>query len=104
MLSINYNKKCISLVEIADNLGYSSSYLSRYINQEFGIGFGDLLNKIRLDNAKKLIISEQLSINKVAEMTGYSSVNSFTRTFKRAEGVTPSQYREMKGLENETIM
>ena len=105
MLNISYSKKCISLVEIADNLGYSSSYLSRYINQEFGIGFGDLLNRIRLDNAKKLIISEQqLCISKVAEMTGYSSVNSFTRTFKRAEGVTPGKYREMNCLEQKTIV
>jgi len=104
MLNLNYYMKSISLVEIADNLGYSSSYLSRYINQEFGIGFGDLLNKIRLDNAKKLMISEKLCLSKVAEMTGYSSVNSFTRTFKRAEGITPGQYREMKEAERKTIV
>ncbi len=88
----HYTSQDMSLVNIAEALGYSSSYLSRFIKQEFGIGFGDLLNKIRLDHAKALLVTGSKTISEISEIVGYSSVNSFTRAFKREEGITPSQY------------
>ncbi|HEY8362846.1 MAG TPA: helix-turn-helix domain-containing protein [Tissierellaceae bacterium] len=91
----NYTNKGLSLVEMADRLGYSSSYLSRFINQEFGIGFGELLNKVRIEHAKRLLASELRSVSEISDIVGYTSVNSFIRAFKREEGITPSQYRNM---------
>jgi AraC-like DNA-binding protein len=89
----NYTDANISLEQVAETLGYSSSYLSRFIKQEFGIGFGELLNKIRLDHAKKLLTSGIRPIGEISETVGYTSINSFVRAFKREEGITPSQYR-----------
>ncbi len=91
----NYSSKNISLIEVADKLGYSSSYLSRFINQEFGMGFGELLNKIRLGCAKKLLAEGLWQIGEISEKAGYGSINSFTRAFRRSEGITPSRYREL---------
>lgn len=102
----HYMNKNLSLVEMADSLGYSSSYLSRFINQEFGMGFGELLNKVRIERAKELLESECRTINEISDIVGYTSVNSFIRAFKRKEGVTPGQYRNMllqKHLESETV-
>ena len=90
-----YPDKNTSLIELSDELGYSSSYLSRFINQQFGAGFGDLLNKARLDAAKKLLSSTSKQVNEISAITGYASINSFIRTFKRIEGITPGQYREI---------
>lgn len=91
----NYTSKSISLIEIADKFDYSSSYLSRFIKQEFGIGFGELLSNNRLECAKRLLSSGSRTISEISEMVGYSSVNSFTRAFKRQEEITPSQYRDI---------
>lgn len=91
----NYMNKGLSLVEMANKLGYSSSYLSRFINQEFGMGFGELLNKVRIEHAKSLLASELRSISEISDVVGYTSVNSFIRAFKREEGITPSQYRNI---------
>lgn len=95
-----YSDKNASLIELSDELGYSSSYLSRFINQQFGTGFGDLLNKTRLDMAKKLLSTTMNQINEIADAAGYASINSFIRTFKRIEGITPGQYREILALKD----
>jgi len=91
----NYTNQAISLVGMADDLGYSASYLSRFIKEEYGIGFGSLLSKKRLDYAKELLISGSKSIGEISETVGYTSINSFTRAFKREEGINPSQYRDI---------
>ncbi len=92
-LENNYTDPGISLEQTAGTLGYSSSYLSRFIKQEFGMGFGELLNQIRLNHAKRLLSSDLMSVGAIAEEVGYTSINSFIRAFKRREGSTPNQYR-----------
>ena len=91
----NFTNKNFSLVELADQLGYSSSYLSRFINQEFGVGFGELLNNVRLEKARSLLQEGKYQVCEIADMVGFSSSNSFIRTFKRIEGITPTQYRNV---------
>lgn len=94
-VSKNYMNQNFSLIALADHLGYSSSYLSRFINQEFGIGFGEMLNNARLDKAKTLLLQGTRNISDISQEIGYSSTNSFIRVFKRIEGITPKQFREM---------
>jgi len=94
-LDANYTDKNMSLVELADKLGYSSSYLSRFIKQEFGVGFGEFLNKMRITAVKQLLATSMKPIGDISEALGYTSINSFTRAFKREEGITPTQYRNI---------
>ena len=89
----NYTDPGISLEQVAETFGYSSSYLSRFIKQEFGMGFGELLNKIRLERAKRLLSSDLRPIGEISAEVGYMSSNSFIRAFKREDGSTPGQYR-----------
>lgn len=96
----NYTNPLISLNQLADRFGYSASYLSRFIKQEFGVGFGELINKKRLGYAKELLASELISISEISEKVGYTSINSFTRAFKRQEGISPSQYRNISLMQN----
>ena len=100
-LDNNYANMDMSLEQIAGTFRYSSSYLSRFIKKEFGIGFGELLNRIRLGHAKKLLAAELRPINEISEMVGYMNINSFNRAFKREEGITPSQYRSLSLEQNQ---
>ncbi len=84
----------ISLACMADDLGMSPSYLSRYMSKNFGMGFGDYLNDIRITEAKLLLTNDSRPIYEIAEIIGYTNVNTFIRVFKRLEGITPGQYRE----------
>lgn len=90
----NFADKNLSLNEVAEKLDISPSYLSRYIKKISDIGFGDYLNKIRIEKSKVLLVESDKNINEIADIVGYTSTNSFIRSFKRVEGLTPGKYKE----------
>ena len=57
------------------------------------MNFADYLCRLRIQKAKELL-REDISIQEIAERVGYNSSNSFIRTFKRYESITPGTYRE----------
>lgn len=91
----NFMNEELCSAEIAGKLSISISYLSRYMNKTFGMGFGDYLNKVRLDKAKSLLKNSSKTVNEIANEVGYTSTSSFIRTFKRLEGITPGQYKDI---------
>ncbi|MCR8631212.1 AraC family transcriptional regulator [Paenibacillus radicis (ex Xue et al. 2023)] len=84
----------LSLDSCADHFGTSPYTLSRAFKQISGINFIDYLTNIRLATAKQLLRESELKITEVAERVGYQQ-SYFNRIFKKYEGVTPSQYRDM---------
>ena len=67
--------------------------ISQLFKSEIGVNFLAYLTNIRMEKAKKLLLSTSLSIAEVAEQSGYGDYRVFTKVFKKSEGVTPSQYR-----------
>ena len=96
-LAQNYHDSNLSLFSIADHFSVSGSYLSRYFKDQTGINFSDYISEIRIAKAKELLADKKFSIVDVAASVGYNSANSFIRTFKRYELITPGQYREKLG-------
>ena len=95
-LEENYMDSNLSLLWIADQFHLSGPYLSRYFKDQMGMNFADYLCRLRITKAKELMCDETLSISEISARVGYNSSNSFIRTFKRYESVTPGQYREQK--------
>ncbi|MGN0990142.1 MAG: helix-turn-helix domain-containing protein [Candidatus Ventricola sp.] len=83
----------ISLSVLAEEFHLSPQYISQLFKSEIGVGFLSYLTSIRMEKAKKLLLSTALSIAEVSEQSGYGDYRVFTKTFKKSEGVTPSQYR-----------
>ena len=83
----------ISLSVLAEEFHLSAQYISQLFKSEIGVGFLAYLTNIRMEQAKKLLLSTPLSIAEVSEQSGYSDYRVFTKVFKKAEGITPSQYR-----------
>ena len=90
----NY-KKDISLKSIAVEFGMSQTYISLYIKRTLGINFFDYVQLKRIKEAKALLQNSNQSIGDIAHLVGFENSNSFIRTFKRYEGVTPGQYKKM---------
>jgi AraC-like DNA-binding protein len=84
----------MSLESCADHFGTSPYTLSRAIKQVTGINFIDYLTNLRIGQAKELLRTTTMKINEIADQIGYQHTY-FNRIFKKAEGVSPSQYREM---------
>ena len=89
----NYAKKKLSIDEISRDLFISPSYLSRLLKHHLGKTFVDALTDFRVEKAKQLISSSDLNIYAVANAVGYSDTHYFSTIFKKATGMTPSEYR-----------
>lgn len=82
-----------SLVELAKSLSYSPEYLSRWIKQNYGYTFKELILKERLNLARKLIITTKMSIAQIISSIGYENQSYFYKIFRQRFGKTPYQYR-----------
>ena len=83
----------ISLAVLADVFHLNPQYISQLFKNEIGVGFLAYLTNIRIEKAKKLLLSTALSVTDVASQSGYGDYRVFTKVFKKTEGVTPSQFR-----------
>lgn len=83
----------VSLAVLSEEFHLNAQYISQLFKSEIGVGFLTYLTGIRMERAKKLLLSTSLSVADVAEQSGYGDYRVFTKVFKKAEGVTPSQYR-----------
>ncbi len=84
----------LSLVKMANDIGFNSSYLSVVIKQIFGVPFQDYVNKKRMEKAKLLLLSTPMKNYEIAEQIGMEDVNYFITKFKKTWGITPKQYRQ----------
>ena len=83
----------VSLSVLAEEFHLSAQYISQLFKSEIGVNFLAYLTNIRMEQAKKLLLSSSLSIAEVSEQSGYADYRVFTKVFKKNEGITPSQYR-----------
>lgn len=89
----NHLEEDISLSLLADEFHLNAQYISQLFKSEIGVGFLTYLTNIRMENARKLLVSTSLSIGEISSRCGYADYRVFTKVFKRNEGITPSQYR-----------
>lgn len=78
--------------EVAKSMGISVSSLKRKLAKE-GKSYQYLMDHIRNDLAKRMLKQSSKSINKISKELGFTSISSFSQTFRRLNGVPPSEYR-----------
>ena len=83
----------VTLADAASSLGYAENYLSHKITKLFGMSFRNLLGCLRAEKAKELLSTTDKTILQIAYECGFGSERSFSRSFERATGDTPSIYR-----------
>jgi two-component system, response regulator YesN len=91
----NYMDCNISLDAIAQKFDLSLYYLSRFFKEQAGCNFIDYVTELRIKEAKRLLTTTKEPIKDIVNSVGYLDVASFARKFKRLEGLTPGQYREL---------
>lgn len=95
-IKANYNRE-LKLEILAGIFGYNSAYLGKVFHQYTGENFNNYLDKIRITEAKRLLLDEEYKVYEVAEMVGYSNINYFHNKFKKYVGVSPLSYKKCKG-------
>lgn len=90
----NQNDEALTLTHLAQKLGYSEFYISRKFKEISGMQFRDYLRYRKLAFALKQLRDTDCGILDIAVSYGFSSHEAFTRAFKEAYGITPSEYRQ----------
>ena len=90
----NYRQK-LTLQTVAECSYVSQWHLSKLLNRHTGKSFYDILNAIRIEKAKALLMDPSLKIGEIAEMVGYADTAHFARTFKKLEGMSANEYRNI---------
>lgn len=93
----NHYQEQITLEEVSEVVGLSSSYFSALFKKECGEGFAKYLINIRVDAAKVLLRESNASISAVCKEVGYNDLKHFTATFEKITGLKPSAYRKLYG-------
>ncbi len=88
------NNEDLTLEHLARTLGYSEYYISRKFREISGMQFRDYLRYRKLAFALKQVRDTDRGLLDIALDYGFSSHEAFTRAFKEAYGITPSEYRE----------
>ena len=83
----------LTLQEVADACYVSQWHLSKLLNRFTEKSFYEVLNTIRIRNAKKLLADPKLRIGDVGEMVGYADTGHFARVFKKITGMSANEYR-----------
>ena len=84
----------ITLNDLADFLGLSHSRTSHVLKEEFGKTFNELLNASRIKRACDLLLTTQLSLKRIAHLSGFSNEYYFGRVFKKHTNLPPGAYRK----------
>jgi AraC-like DNA-binding protein len=92
----NYMDCNLSIASIAHSMNLNPKYMSRLFKEENEEGLLDYINIIRIQKAKSILASQDIMLEDLALMVGYTNVRTFRRAFLKMEGTTPSQYKKME--------
>ena len=85
-----------TLKEVAAASGTNMTYLSIYLNHYQHLTFYDYVNRFRVEEACHLIdemsSTGRINMTEVAQRSGFNSVSTFNRNFKKTKGITPKEY------------
>lgn len=90
-----------TLDEYANMCNLSKYHFSRLFKNYTGFSPIEYRNHIRIERAKEFLSYPGNSIRHIAERCGFANANYFCDAFKKAEGISPSEYRKIKGYINE---
>jgi transcriptional regulator GlxA family with amidase domain len=84
--------------ELADKVGLSLRNLSRRFKNSTGNTPNQYLQKVRIEIAKDLLKTTEMSVDQITYRVGYVDVSSFCKLFKKVTQQTPSEYRAENNL------
>ena len=91
-----YKDKDYSAKKLADDLGTNTRYISAVVNVRFHMNYTSFVNKFRIEEAMAILVDrryQDLNMEEVSDMVGFSNRQSFYASFYKLMGMTPRDYR-----------
>ena len=83
----------VSAQQIAERFGYNKDYINKLFSKTYGLTIKQYCNKIKLQNAKILLLTPNYTIKQISSILGFSDDNLFIKFFKYHEKISPSKFR-----------
>lgn len=93
-LDEHYTEK-ITLDQLSAQFFINKQYLTKIFHETYGMTIVNYLNNKRITQAKHMLRFTDMSMEEIANKVGMTDANYFSRTFKKIEGVRPSEFRKM---------
>ncbi len=95
---LRHPERHYSLEDLRERYHMHPTYISNQFKRIFGLTPKQFQAKLRLEQAKKLLLADEKSITQIANALGYHDVDDFTRFFKKQEGLSPRAYKKAHPL------
>ncbi len=89
-----HHNQNITSNDICKEFSCSRSYMSTLFNKTYGKTIRKYITELRLKDAKSLLKYSELNVSEIAFSIGFTDANYFTNTFKKQNGISPTQYRK----------
>ncbi len=98
-----YTNPELRIADLAVKTGFQTHVVSQVINDCRGQNFNELINELRINECKRLLLAEpSMSVQSVMEASGFQAKSTFNTLFKQAVGTTPSGYRKQSNTTSHT--
>ena len=91
----NYANQELNIALIGEYFNITSYYVSNLFKKSDNISMLDYINITRIDKAKELLVSTDLTLESIALQCGFSNIRTFMRVFQKFEIITPGKYKEI---------
>ena len=93
-IATNYQNPQLKLADVSKVVGVSDDIISEVLKQYCNTNFRQYINKIRMEEAKRMLRETQLQISEIAFAVGYNNIQHFNRVFKEYTSFSPKNFRE----------
>ena len=87
-------KESLTLDQLAEEAHMNKYYLSHTFKKEYGVSPINYLISRRIEESKYLLAETDLSLSRIAQLLGFSSLSYFSQAFRRTQGVSPMEFRQ----------
>ena len=87
----------ITIDDMARTAMFSKFHFSRIFQRVTGISPGRFLSALRLQEAKRLLLTTSMTVADISHLVGYNSIGTFSSRFRGSVGVSPTEYRQQRG-------
>ncbi len=90
----NYHNVDLRLETVSSLFGYNPSYLGKLFTKATGMHFGNYVDQVRIEQAKKLLCECEYKVYEISDKVGYRNVDYFHKKFRKLTGESPADYRK----------
>lgn len=101
LIQQKFKDKNYSAKKLASDLGTNTRYVSAVVNMKFHMNYTSFVNKYRVEEAMTLLVDKRyqnLKMEEISDMVGFSNRQSFYAAFYRVNGMTPRHYKMLHAV------